>query len=134
MFGALCVWGAMTTPLHAQDQASEHFLYHRGETEVEMVTPPTPEAASRTRYVDIPVSYGMGTATMEVPIYELKGRHLSVPVRLSYRCGGIKADGLALVLNPMASLLRRLRTRPHQSSMSMIGMIGYALSLEGVLL
>ncbi len=95
MFGALCVWGAMTTPLHAQDQASEHFLYHRGETEVEMVTPPTPEAASRTRYVDIPVSYGMGTATMEVPIYELKGRHLSVPVRLSYRCGGIKADDIA---------------------------------------
>ena len=78
-------------PLHAQDNV----IYERGYTQVENVLPPAPEAASAVKYVGVPMNLSEGTAELTVPIYELAGRHLRIPVSLHYRSGGVKVDEIA---------------------------------------
>lgn len=54
------------------------------------VIPPSPNASSLGKYVDWPVNLYTGVPQIDVPIYELKGRSLSVPISLSYHASGIK--------------------------------------------
>jgi predicted Rdx family selenoprotein len=69
------------------------------------IVPPSPQAASLTRYVDIPVSYYTGTANISVPIYTAQEGKVSLPISISYHPSGIKvADeasqvGLGWALN-----------------------------------
>lgn len=56
----------------------------RGATQLEDILPPSPEAASRVKYSDVPFTHSTGAAEYSVPIYELKGRRLSIPVSLDY--------------------------------------------------
>ena len=69
------------------------------------VVPPSPNAAALGKYGEIPVSLYTGVANITVPIYELKGAELSVPISLSYHPSGIKVDeesswvGLGWALN-----------------------------------
>jgi len=56
--------------------------------------PPSPSASALTKYVDFPVNYYTGTPQISIPIYELKGRGISVPISLSYHAGGVKVDEL----------------------------------------
>ncbi|MGN7888395.1 SGNH/GDSL hydrolase family protein [Dyadobacter sp. 22481] len=69
------------------------------------VVPPSPQAASLTRYVDIPVSYYTGTANISIPIYAVQDGKASLPISISYHPSGIKvADeasqvGLGWALN-----------------------------------
>lgn len=59
------------------------------------IVPPSPDAAKLASYVETPVSYFTGQPTIEIPIYEMKGRELSVPVKLSYKSGGIKVEEIS---------------------------------------
>ena len=77
---------AFPPPLSAQTDVS----YHRGATQLEDILPPSPEAASRVKYADVPFTHSMGAAEYSVPIYELKGRRLTIPISLDY----IKRDSL----------------------------------------
>jgi len=54
------------------------------------VIPPSPNAASLGKYADWPVSFYTGVPQIGIPIYDLKGRSLSVPISLSYHASGIK--------------------------------------------
>jgi hypothetical protein len=54
------------------------------------VVPPSPNAASLGKYADWPVNLYTGVPSIDIPIYELKGRSLSVPISLSYHASGIK--------------------------------------------
>ncbi|SDM43708.1 DNRLRE domain-containing protein [Siphonobacter aquaeclarae] len=69
------------------------------------IVPPSPQAATLTRYVDIPVSYYTGTADISIPVYTIQEGKLSLPVSISYHPSGIKvADeagqvGLGWALN-----------------------------------
>jgi hypothetical protein len=69
------------------------------------VIPPSPNAAALGKYGEVPVSLYTGIANINIPIYELKGNELSVPVSLSYHPSGIRVDeesswvGLGWVLN-----------------------------------
>jgi hypothetical protein len=54
------------------------------------VIPPSPNAASLGKYADWPVNLYTGVPNIDIPIYELKGRSLSVPISLSYHASGIK--------------------------------------------
>lgn len=55
-----------------------------------LVIPPAPEAAQLGKYGDVPVSLYTGAAQIGIPLYELKGKYLSLPIGLSYNSSGIK--------------------------------------------
>lgn len=69
------------------------------------VIPPSPQAASLGRYGEIPVSLSTGTASFDVPIYEISAGSLKVPVKLSYHSAGVKANDIASPVGTGWSLL-----------------------------
>lgn len=59
------------------------------------VVPPSPEAAGLGRYGEIPVSLSTGTASFEVPIYELVSGSLKVPIKLTNHTAGVKVNDIS---------------------------------------
>jgi hypothetical protein len=59
------------------------------------VIPPSPEAAQLGQYGNVPVSLFTGTPQVSIPVYELKGNSLSLPVSLSYYSTGFKPQDIA---------------------------------------
>src|SRR5882757_10686882 len=59
------------------------------------VMPPSPNASSLGKYADWPVNEYTGVPNINIPLYELKGRSISVPVSLSYHASGIKVGEVA---------------------------------------
>lgn len=82
---------SVSFPSAAQGQT----VYKRGATQLENLLPPAPEAASAVRFVDVPFSHSQGLACLDIPVYTVKGRELSIPVSLSYASGGVKLDEVA---------------------------------------
>lgn len=80
------------SPLHAEEQSG---VYKRGATYLEQSLLPSPEAASVIKYTDIPFDYATGAFTMNIPLYTLQGKYLSIPIALSYYSSGIKLDEIA---------------------------------------
>lgn len=76
-------------------QAQTGGTYERGTTQLENMLPPSPEAAAAVKYADVPFTHSLGMAELEVPLYTLQGRELTLPVALRYRSGGIKLDEVA---------------------------------------
>ncbi len=97
-------------------------VYKRGVTYMESTLPPAPEAASAVKYVDIPLLYDMGIAHLDIPLYELAGKEISVPVSLGYASGGIKMDeiagvaGLGWTLNAGGCITRTVMDMPDEFS------------------
>ncbi len=58
------------------------------------VIPPSPNSSALLEYANIPVNYYTGTPEIDVPLYTLKGRHLELPISLSYHASGIKVDDI----------------------------------------
>lgn len=52
----------------------------------------SPTAKSFQRYGDIPVSLYTGTPNVTIPLATLRNGTLTIPVELSYHCGGVKPD------------------------------------------
>jgi YD repeat-containing protein len=52
----------------------------------------SPTAANLGLYGEIPVSYYTGTPHISIPLYEIKGKNLTVPVELSYHPAGIRPE------------------------------------------
>ncbi len=77
--------------------------------------PSAPTAAALGKYGDIPVSLYTGTPSINVPIYELKSRDLSVPISLSYHASGVRVQdqgswvGTGWSLNASGVISRTLR-------------------------
>ncbi|MEL7003164.1 MAG: hypothetical protein AAFN93_10565 [Bacteroidota bacterium] len=59
------------------------------------VIPPSPEAASLGKYLSTPVNYFSGLPQIQIPLYTVKNRDLSVDVSLSYHAGGIRVEEIA---------------------------------------
>lgn len=55
--------------------------YHRGETVIERTMTPSPEAASRVKYADVPFTHSQGLAEYAIDFSTLKGRELSIPIK-----------------------------------------------------
>jgi YD repeat-containing protein len=56
------------------------------------IIPPSPNAAAIAKYGSVPVSYYTGLVNIEVPIYTIQIRDITVPISLSYHAGGIKVS------------------------------------------
>ncbi|MDR2292456.1 MAG: RHS repeat protein [Prevotellaceae bacterium] len=52
----------------------------------------SPTAANLGLYGEIPMSYYTGTPNISIPLYEIKGTHVTVPVELSYHPAGIRPE------------------------------------------
>ncbi|MDW7691789.1 hypothetical protein R9C00_16405 [Flammeovirgaceae bacterium SG7u.111] len=59
------------------------------------VIPPSPEAAALGKYGNHPISYFTGNPSISIPIYEIKGKEISLPISLSYHASGIKVEEVA---------------------------------------
>lgn len=49
---------------------------------------PSPTAANLGKYGDLPVTYYTGLPAVSIPIFEVKGNELSLPIKLSYNFNG----------------------------------------------
>lgn len=80
--------------------------------------PPSPGAMSMMKLAAIPVSQYTGTAQVSVPLWQLSGRGISIPVDLLYQASGIKVQdvsgpvGLGWTLNAGGLITRVVRGRP----------------------
>lgn len=59
------------------------------------VVPPSPTASSLGRYGLVPVGKFTGTAQLNIPIYELRSRKITLPISLNYATNGVKVDQIA---------------------------------------
>nr|WP_315151435.1 RHS repeat domain-containing protein [uncultured Flavobacterium sp.] len=57
--------------------------------------PPSPEANTLIKYVDVPVNYSTGVINHSIPIHNIKLKNLTVPITLSYQSSGFKPTEIA---------------------------------------
>lgn len=85
-------------------------------------SPPSPNASALLKYANVPVDEHTGIASVVLPIDQLTGRQLSVPITLSYHGAGNKVQdiassvGLGFVLNAGGVITRVMRGLPDESS------------------
>ncbi|PJJ66393.1 hypothetical protein [Chryseobacterium geocarposphaerae] len=78
------------------------------------IIPPSPTVQNFMRYGEIPVDYSTGVPKIEIPIYTIQGRKLSLPISISYHASGIKVYdipsevGLGWVLNAGGIITRTM--------------------------
>lgn len=94
-------------------------LFAGGELKIkDHVFPTSPEAAALTKYVNIPIGNFTGTADISIPIYEVQGRNLNLPIDLSYHPSGVKVAeesswvGLGWALNAGGLITRTVQGSP----------------------
>ncbi len=77
--------------------SSSDFMIQLAKMDFKMkrVVPPSPEAASLGQYGNIPISLYTGTPKISIPLAELTGSRLSLPVSLSYNATGFKPQDVA---------------------------------------
>lgn len=59
------------------------------------ILPPAPNAAALAKYGGIEINQNTGAPNISIPLMEVKGKNLSVPVSLNYSSSGIKVDEIA---------------------------------------
>lgn len=57
--------------------------------------PPSPNASSQAKFASTPVNLYTGIPGIQAPLMTLPGRHMSVPIGLSYHAGGFKVQEIA---------------------------------------
>ena len=65
------------------------------EIQLPQVIPPAPEAAALGKYGEIPVSLNVGIPQISIPLYEITGQQLSLPISLQYYSQGFKPSEVA---------------------------------------
>lgn len=77
--------------------------------------PPSPEATAIAKYGDTPVGYYNGIPSIQVPIYTINSRDISIPISVSYHAGGIRVEeeasqvGLGWSLSAGGAITRSVR-------------------------
>lgn len=78
----------------------------------------SPNAASLGLYGEIPVSYFTGVPNIEIPLYTLTSRDITVPISLSYHASGFRPDmhpgwvGMGWNLNGIGAISRNVKDAP----------------------
>lgn len=83
-------------PQSSQWNDAEHGIsIAQMEFKAKRVIPPAPEAAELGKYGNTQISLFTGTPKINIPLFELKGNSVSVPVSMSYNAGGFKPNEMA---------------------------------------
>ena len=86
------------------------------------IIPPSPTAYELGKYGLFPISMYTGSVNFTIPIYEMKSRHLDVPISLSYYSNGVKVDqmptqvGIGWSLNAGGVITRNIRGNSDEKS------------------
>ena len=86
------------------------------------ILPPSPNASALGRYSEWPVSLYTGVPDISIPLYEVKGRQVSLPVSISYHASGNRVGdvaswvGLGWSLNTGGVITRSVRGLPDEDS------------------
>jgi YD repeat-containing protein len=97
-------------------------LETQNQKNISNITPPSPEAASLGKYVEIPVGYYTGTPEISLPLANIKQGGLSVPVSISYHASGIRVEefanwtGAGWTLNAGGAVTRVIKGLPDDKS------------------
>ncbi|MGS2764568.1 hypothetical protein [Sinomicrobium sp. M5D2P9] len=59
------------------------------------IVPPSPNASSLAKYVEVPISHYTGLPHISVPVYEISTRDIRVPINISYHARGVKVEEIA---------------------------------------
>ena len=88
--------------------------------ELQPSVPPSPNAASLSRFANIPVNLNVGVANISIPIYSLKNIDYSLNIELNYHASGNKVQdiaswvGLAWNLQAGGAITRTMRGLPDE--------------------
>jgi hypothetical protein len=104
------------------------------------IMPPSPNAATFTRYGDYPVSYSTGLVDISVPLYEINEENFKLGVNISYHASGRKSAisfsslGSNWALNAGGMISRTIKGRPdmlpYQKGPAPINVVGPPLTLD----
>jgi Salmonella virulence plasmid 65kDa B protein len=115
----------VSTPIFSQIATNQGFQ--------KTIIPSSPNAASLGKFGDIPVGSYIGVPDISIPLGELKGKLLSMPISMSYHAGGIKVDevassvGLGWAINSGGVITRTVRGTPDEG---VDGYVTYDLDLN----
>lgn len=71
---------------------SLHPMYAQNLNVLNAPVPPSPAAYAITKVADLPVSYYTGTAEISIPLFQLSGSDLNLPINLVYNANGFKVN------------------------------------------
>lgn len=72
-----------------------HLANAQNVEQLRSVFPPSPTASSLGKYADWPVNLYTGVPGINVPLYTVQGRRMTVPITLNYHASGIKVSEIA---------------------------------------
>ncbi len=114
------IWGVLLSLNHSIAAAQSTEASTDNMNYLRNVIPPSPNAAALGKYVEWPVDLNTGTPHISIPLYELKGRTLNVPISLNYHASGIKVGevaswvGLGWTLETGGVITRSVRGLPDE--------------------
>lgn len=109
-------------------------LEARAQAALQHIVPMSPDAASLTRYGNIPVSLYTGIPEIAIPLYEVVSGDLNLPLALSYHAGGNKVEtipswvGLGWSLSGIPVITRSVRGKPDSGSPFFYGWGNYTVA------
>ncbi|WP_337968752.1 hypothetical protein [uncultured Flavobacterium sp.] len=62
---------------------------------VPKIVPPSPEAASLGKFVEVPVSHYTGLPNISVPLYTIESGEINLPIQVSYHARGVQVSEMA---------------------------------------
>ncbi|MCK4664666.1 MAG: hypothetical protein KAT68_17485 [Bacteroidales bacterium] len=107
-----------TNNLLAQDEYDFYNDQSTVQQRVDNFFPPSPTASALGKYAEIPVKTYTGVPQINIPIYNIEVRNLSLPISLSYHSSGIKVEeeaswvGLGWSLNAGGVITRTVKGLP----------------------
>ncbi len=114
-----CVfWSNLYGQYGVDFQKAMTFSLTQSEYKSKQIISPAPEAAELGKYGNTPVSLFTGTPKISIPLYELKGNSLSLPISLSFNASGFKPQeaptwvGQNWSLNAGGVITRSVRGNP----------------------
>lgn len=97
-----------------------HFNLLVGQTLSSTVNIKTPEVSAFNKNIETPVSLYSGTASINIPLFSINIKEVSVPITLDYNTGGIRVDqeatfvGLGWKLNCGGEISRKVKGIPDE--------------------
>ena len=88
------------------------------QSQFQNIISPSPNSSELGKYIEVPVDYYTGIPDISIPLFEIIGKDIKIPITLSYHASGIKVGqtstsvGLGWTLNAGGLITRAVRGIP----------------------